>query len=414
MSTRPRFNLKNKSAESSLIVMVYRVNGKRIVCTTGLTIPPKNWNEKAMRARTNADFLDAQFINDSLDRMEFHAKAIAKEFRSNENPPTAEQFKESLFQQLQGIRKTPINSFTNFIDTLITERSEMPNYSIASIKVYKTARNHYFRFTRGKTIEFKDVDLDHINKFVAFLRGKELGDNTVHKTLATLRSMFNEAAKRGLHKEASFLISDAKVTRRDSDNVYLSLDELKQLQQLDLSSNSRLSRVRDLFLIGAYTGLRFSDFTSISSNNIKKVDDIKILTITTQKTQDKLDIPLHPVVKSILSKYGGQPPNQISIQKLNDYIKELCQMTGMDQLVTIREYPAGKMKVSQLPKWELVSSHTARRSFATNAYKAGIDAIAIMKITGHKQHNTFMKYIRVDREENAIRLANHSFFNTYS
>ncbi len=410
MTTRPRFNLKNKNDKNTLISMIYRVNGKRIVFSTGLTIVPKNWNDKAMRVRETADFSNALAINDQLNRMEEYAKVVDREFRAKEDPPSGEQFKEALNQKLQGTTKAPKTSFSGFIETFISERAAMPNYSIASIKVYKTARNHYYRFTKGKTIEFKDIDLEHLNKFVSFLRKMELEDNTVHKILATLRAMFYEAAKRGFHPNPKFSISDTKVTRRDSDSVYLNMAELEKLQNLDLHSNTRLSRVRDLFLIGAYTGLRFSDFSNISSTNIREVDQEEIITVTTQKTQDRLEIPLHPVVKVILSKNGGVTPKQISIQKLNTYMKELCKMMSLDEVVTIREYPGGKMKVSQIPKWELVSSHTARRSFATNAYKAGIDAISIMKITGHKQYSTFMKYIRVDKEENAVRMAKHAFF----
>lgn len=410
MPTRPRFNLKNKTEKNTLISMIYRVNGKRIVFSTGLTIPPKNWNDKTMRARETADFIDALVINDQLNRLEEYAKVVDREFRSKEDPPSGEQFKEALNQKLQGTIKSSKTSFTGFMETFISERAGMPNFALASIKVYKTARNHYFRFAKGKTIEFKDVNLEHLNKLVSYLRRKDLGDNTVHKIMATLRAMFYEAAKRGLHQSPKFMISDMKVTRRDSDSVYLTVAELEKLQNLDLSSKPRLSRVRDLFLIGSFTGLRFSDFTGITSANIRVVDTKEILTITIQKTQDRLEIPLHPIVKAILTRYGGLPPKQISIQKLNTYMKEICQLLGMNELVTIRKYPGGQMKVSQVPKWELVSSHTARRSFATNAYKSGIDAISIMKITGHKQYSTFMKYIRVDKEENAVRMSQHAFF----
>jgi len=365
-----------------------------------------------MRARITADFVDGSVINDQLNKIEEATKAIDREFRSVDEAPTSEQFKEALILRLRGASKRPQKSFNGFIEAFISERAKLPNYSQSSIKVYKTTRNHYLSFTKGRMIEFKDIDLDHLNRFVSFLRRKDLGDNTVHKIMATLRAIFYEAAKKGLHQSPKFSLSDTKVTRRDSDSVYLNLEELTKLVNLDLSGNLRLARVRDLFLIGAYTGLRYSDFTNITSTNIRKLQKTEILTVTTQKTQDKLEIPLHPIVKRILTQYGGQPPKQISNQKLNTYMKEICQMLEMDELVRVRAYPAGKMKVFSIPKWELVSSHTARRSFATNAYKAGIDAISIMKITGHKQHNTFMKYIRVDKEENAVRMANHIFFSS--
>jgi len=410
MANRPRFNLKNKNEKSTLIVLIYRVKGKRIVYSTGMTISPKNWNDKSMRARATADFFDSQVINENLNRLEEHVKAIDREFRAKGEIPTVEEFKEAMRKSINGGQEASKSSFSAFVEAFIRERSAMPNYSPASIKVYKTARNHYFKYTRGKAVEFKDVTLDHLADFVTYLRKKGFGDNYVHKLLATLRAMLNDAQKRDIGKHTPFSIGSFKVTKRDSDTVYMNMEELTRLEHLDLSGNPKLARVRDLFLLGSFTGLRFSDFTKITPDHIKSVDGVEILSIAVTKTQDLVEIPFHPVVKKILVRNDGQPPQPISNQKMNTYLKELCQLLDMNELVTKREFPGGKMKVLQIPKWQLVSSHTARRSFATNAYKAGIDAISIMKITGQKQHSTFMKYIRVSKEENAVRVGRHAFF----
>jgi integrase len=181
------------------------------------------------------------------------------------------------------------------------------------------------------------------------------------------------------------------------------------MTELDLGNDHRLARVRDLFLIGAYTGLRYSDFISLTPNNLIQLEGEEVFEVHTVKTNDQLYIPTHPIVLDILKHHGG-PPKPLSNQKLNKYLKELCRMIGLNETVTKRTYKGGVRREEHYKKWELVSSHTARRSFATNAYKEKMDAIAIMKITGHKQYDTFMKYIKVDKKENAVRMAGHPYF----
>jgi len=177
---------------------------------------------------------------------------------------------------------------------------------------------------------------------------------------------------------------------------------------LDLSKNSRLDRVRDLFLVGSWTGLRFSDFTSIKSRDIKG----DYFHIQTQKTGQKVVIPINPVVKAIMEKYKDQYENslppEISNVKMNSYLKEIGRM--MDELkvsegVTITK--AGKTIYKKVEKWELLTTHTARRSFATNMYRAGIPSITIMAITGHKTEKAFLRYIKVTPDEHAKLLMIH-------
>lgn len=410
MAGRPRFNLKNKTKEKTLICLVYWLNGKRIVFSTGISIEPKNWNDKNMRARTGGRFLDGQIINDNLSRIEEAARTVDREFRVKGEKPTQEQFKAGLANKLAGGRPEAEMTFNDFLERFILERAALPNYSKATIQVYRTTQNHYLRFVRGRVIEFRDLTQEHLEQFVNDLRKRGLGDNTTHKFISTLRAIIREASRKGLTASPTFNIRDANLTRRESDSVYLNEKELATLKEIDLSGNERLAKVRDLFIIGAYTGLRFSDFTNIKPENIQTIDGNRILSIPVIKTQDRVEIPIHKFVDDIILKNEGYPPGKISSQKFNQYIKELCEQVGFTDAIVIRTFHGGQMKIASIPKYQLVSSHTARRSFATNAYKAGINNIAIMKITGHKQVTTFMKYIKISKIENAIELSNHSFF----
>ena len=132
-----------------------------------------------------------------------------------------------------------------------------------------------------------------------------------------------------------------------------------------------------------------------------------MITIRQQKTDNPVKIPIHPVFRRIWDSYGGQLPLVISNQKFNDHIKTVCQRAGITETVLKSITRGGKRQTTAYEKWQLVSSHTARRSFATNLYRQGFPSIGIMSITGHKTETAFLKYIKVGKEEHAEMLLRH-------
>jgi integrase len=186
----------------------------------------------------------------------------------------------------------------------------------------------------------------------------------------------------------------------ESESIYLNETELEKIYNLDLSENERLDRVRDLFLIGCWTGLRFSDWNKVTPENIKD----GFLELKQQKTGGAVVIPLHSVVTQIIKKHNGELPELISSQKTNDYLKEVAQKAGIKETVH-KSITRGGIKVSKAyKKYELVTTHTGRRSFSTNLYRAGLDTLTIMQITGHKTEQAFLKYIKVTPREHAEKL----------
>ncbi len=181
-----------------------------------------------------------------------------------------------------------------------------------------------------------------------------------------------------------------------------------------MSKDPRLDRVLDLFLIGCYTGLRFSDYTQLRPANITYGGTI--LSVTTQKTRSRVAIPLNANVLAILAKYDrgdgpGVLPPAMSNQKFNAYLKELAQKAGFTTDVERTRTQGGQKSTLTASKWELVTTHTARRSFATNAFLAGVPTVSIMKITGHVSETQFMKYIKITAEQNALLLLHHPHFS---
>lgn len=227
--------------------------------------------------------------------------------------------------------------------------------------------------------------------------------NNVGKYIQMLKTFLNEASAKGINTKQDYRSRGFKVVSENADAVYLSEGELQRLQNLDLSKTERLERVRDLFLVGCYTGLRFSDLTNLRPEYIKD----GLIRIEQQKTSDKVVIPCHDIVTVMLAKYNGTLPRSISNQKMNDYLKEVCQLAGLTSIESKAQTKGGKRVTKSLEKWQLVSTHTARRSFATNMYLLGIPAMTIMQITGHRTEKAFMKYIKLDREQHAKVMALH-------
>lgn len=164
---------------------------------------------------------------------------------------------------------------------------------------------------------------------------------------------------------------------------------------------------RDLFIVGCYTGLRFSDFSQIKRENIRN----GMISLRTQKTNELVTIPVHPIVEEIMSKYKGKYANSLppafANQIMNGYLKDIGKLAEFEESVLVSKTIGGK-KVSQtFKKYELITTHTARRSFATNLFLQEFPAISIMKLTGHRSEKNFMNYIKMTPHQNAEKLRKH-------
>ncbi len=265
-------------------------------------------------------------------------------------------------------------------------------------------------FSGKRKLEFDDITLDFYNEFKEYLIDtKNFSMNTVGKYIKTIKVFMNEATERGLNKKMDFKSKKFKVDNEESETIYLTESELKKMYDLDLSENTRLERVRDLFIVGCYTGLRFSDFSQIAPENIKNGD----FHIRTQKTDEPVIIPIHDMVSEIMEKYkdlnDNSLPPSLSNQKMNEYLKEIGKMAGLLERIKITRNKGAQRVTEIYYKYELLTTHTARRSFATNLYLREYPTIGIMQITGHRTERAFMKYIKVTQQQNAAKL--RAFWN---
>src|SRR6185437_2670575 len=375
-------------------------------------IKPKYWSKEMQRGKQIKQFPQYPEFNQRLQNIITGIEYVFRKYvNDSKELPAPETFKQLLDQEVKKkvSEKERQNSFFGYFQDLIQQsisgtrrhpRTSKP-ISKGTIKNYTSALNHLTEFqkTRKKRIEFKNIDLDFYNNYTEFLIKKiKLSSNTIGKDIQVIKMIMNDAKERGINTNLSYKSKRFITIREKSDNIYLKEYEIKEFEDLDLSNDTRLERVRDLFLIGCYTGLRYSDFSILRPDQIND----GFIETTQIKTGEPVVIPIHPTVKRILEKYNGILPASISNQNTNVYLKEVGQKVNCLKSTFSKTITKGGLTITQnFEKWELLCTHTARRSFASNEYLAGTPTITIMAITGHKTEKAFLRYIKLTPNEHA-------------
>jgi integrase len=246
---------------------------------------------------------------------------------------------------------------------------------------------------------------EHVSEeFVEYLKSQNLMLPTVSSIFAKLITSLKRAGKLGYPVVDGY--ENIKIKHENSCAVYLTIEELERLNALtNLSKEAKACR--DRFLLGCFTALRISDYRNIS---VEKNFIGNFIHIKTRKTGEPVIIPIHPVIYDILKRNNNSIPLIPSQQAFGASIKRICKKAGITNPVLWERTVGKKIVRKRIPKYKLVSSHTARRSGATNMYLAGISTARIMLLTGHKTEQAFFRYIRIEKEENAKTLLEHDFF----
>lgn len=295
------------------------------------------------------------------------------------------------------------------------------NYAHSTVKAIKQAMRQFELFqqeTRHR-YDFNDIDMTFYYDYTAYLKKKGYAINSVGKCVKELKAIMYSAEIEGHHSNNIWKDKKFKGTRIDVDNIYLTLEDLDKMMTVDLSKfGIGHEQARDIFMVGVWTAQRVSDY-----NNIKKEDfdtfvknvmheepdpehpgqmkawiekqEITYLNIRQQKTGARVSIPCNSKLMEILKKYDYQMPH-LEDQVINRYIKEVAREAGLTEPVEIETTKGGTPKKETFEKWQLIHTHTARRTGATLMYLAGIDLYDIMKVTGHTSPAMLKKYIKAE------------------
>jgi site-specific recombinase XerD len=281
-------------------------------------------------------------------------------------------------------------------------------------KKYSAVKNKLERFQDAEAVQFEisEVNENFKKRFAAYCREQNYAANTVQRDLKYIKTVCRHAHGEGveLHPQLDGL----RLPKEKVPKVYLTFQEIEKIEELD-NLKPYQENARDWLVISCYTGQRVSDFMRFTKAMLREQDGRTYIDFIQTKTNKKMTVLLHGKVMEILEKRGGDFPSRISDQRYNEYIKEVCQLAEIDsptygkKQVNIAE--EGKKSIIRkvsgtFPKWELVTSHIGRRSYATNFYGT-IPTSLLMYVTGHATEAMFREYIGKGNEDHSAQLANY-------
>ena len=416
------FTLESRKKDGVLITenvpIRMRVNfaSKRIEFTTGYRIDAAKWDADKQRVKngcSNKLKQSASEINASLLEYYTEIQSIFKRFEVEDVMPTPEQIKEAFNALHKPVSEEPKPKkealpcdFFQVFDDFVEDCGRQNNWTDSTFEKFAAVKNHLTNFREGLTFEF--FDERGLNDYVGYLRDvKEMRNTTIGKQLSFLKWFLRWAFKKGVHQNNAYDSYKPKLKSTQKKIIFLTWDELNRLREFKIPFNKQaLERVRDVFLFQCFTGLRYSDVFNLRRSDIKD-DHIEV---TTVKTSDSLIIELNNHSKAILDKYKDVAFEDdkvlpvITNQKMNDYLKELAEMAGIDEPIR-QTYYKGNERIDEVtPKYALLGTHAGRRTFICNALALGIPPQVVMKWTGHSDYKAMKPYIDIadDIKANAM------------
>ena len=386
------FKLKTPNSKNESLILFYAnlKNGERFVYSTGERIHPQYWdksNQYPKKSKVKDEQITYNLISGQLDRYtklfrSFHAQCAA-----TEDIVTKKALKDCFNQEFKRVKRN--NDFETVFDEYVEYKFKLGDWTKGTKKLNQRILKliKEFEDIHGK-VQFSSVTMKWYANFKHYCETiKKHNVNTFGRNIGLIKAFLNYALENQYTKNNTF--EKFKIKREVTHQEVLTHEEIIQLYKFVFQS-SKLERVRDVFVFGCLTGMRYSDFKRVSKSNIQ--NDSILLRETKDKSKH-LTIPLTSISKSILKKYDYRLPT-ISDQKFRDYLKEACKAVGFTQIVTSTKRIGNDIIELKQPKYERISTHTARRSFVTVMLNKGIPPKAIMSITGHKSIKTFNSYYR--------------------
>lgn len=396
------------SKKKTSIILLFRYSNLTTKIYTKQTIEPIFWDKSKQRVKQSIK-INSSKINSLLNEMdskivELYNKVLDDFNRTPEPKELKNLFELEYFEEKPQFTKRKVKLLMEVFDEY-GQRMISENKSSSADK-YRQAKQNLLDFSKenGYNVQFETMTNEFRNDFIHYLRhNKKYAESTIHRKLKFIKTIVHYALDCGYITGLRVNLRKFGVPDFQPDKIALTENELKDIENLDLSQNIRLDKVRDRFLIGCYTGLRFSDFIRLNKTHI--VDD-KYIIIKQEKTKDVVTQPFWNEVRTIFEKYSFELPEPIKEPNFNLYIKEVCQLCdSLKKEQEIREYELGKLKTIYKPRHELVTSHTARRTFVTLKAEQGMALEDIAIATGHKNIKTLLGYMKLNSKQKADRLA---------
>ena len=387
-----RFSLKRKTGMRSTLRALVSHEGERTVLSTGISIAPGEWDAVRERVKMPAQPEREHALNTALEQIRAdvlqNLRETGKATRTKEivekrlEPATLAQALENQQKRMYaaGRSKYSITAYTSLFSVL--------------------GRFNATRQDPAETV--MDITRNYIEDFARWMNARNQANGTTRKAIGLLSTILKHE-RTDLEWQGA-----ARPQDKTADMIYLTRGEIEKIRQFE--GNAKQNEIRDCFLVSCYTGLRFSDTSKVRPERITSIKGSAFITINTQKTDTKVIIPVSERLKEMVMRYPDGF-TKISNQEMNTRIKQIGAIAGITEQVEIARYIGGKKIITTLPKCNLITCHTGRRSFVTNAILAGIPASEVMKFTGHKNIHILMKYVRTTGEIAAMTYADHPYFS---
>lgn len=380
------FNLATPQAKVSSIRVVVTQNGKVYRKGTGVSCPVKSWSTAKQKC-TNIE------TNKRLAQIHVF---LERTLNVNSTP---DEIKAAL--EMAVLSDTERKTF-------VARKKGRPSFGEVFCDYLKgdTNRSMYKRLSglMGDP-EWEDITQGWADVLISRMASAGLSINYCNQMLRVVKQAMYYGQKAKYHSNDEF--ASIVAPKEESFSVYLTKDEVDRLWEHRFDDEC-LSIARDIFIVGIYTASRHSDYSRLTMDNIHD----GLLDFIQTKTGGRVIMPCSPRVIEVMQRYGGKVP-YFCRHYMNRLVKRVCREVGIDDVVEVpksKRKILGKKEGEPVYKWELIGTHTARRTGATLLYLNNVPTIQCMMITGHKTEESFLKYIKVTKEENARALMNNPFF----
>lgn len=377
-------------------------HGEILKFKTPITIDRNEWDFVKQRPK-NIYLKKYKKIFEKMNNLKIELKLYLKEKKDLYTIPSQRSISKKIKQIcMQNSNNFIKDSLLGMTAIYITSKENMIcNSTLKRYKVFFNLIKRYEGFSLSR-LYIHNIDANFINDFISFGIHESYSESTIYRTLHFIKTILNFAEKKGLRtcvRELNF-----RREKQNRDVITLSEKEIIKIKKTNVPEV--LQSAKDWLIISCYTGQRFSDFMNFSSQQIIEVDGRLCLSFVQQKTKKKVLLALHPTVRKIIRKYNNNFPKLLSMQQYNDYIKKIAELSNISDVVCARKRFGFRCNVIETEKFNLISSHVGRRSFATNFY-GKIPTPLLMDATGHKTEEMFLKYINPLNTSNVVSLSNY-------
>jgi len=372
----------------------------------GYRVDVDKWIADAQRCRQSTTHgvkkISASVINREIQRYASAADSVFDAYEKADKVPLPSEFRDAFnlaIGKTSRVSQPAEEDFFAVFDRFVSSMGSQNAWSTATFTKWDAIKNHLQSF--DPNLNLTTLSDQTLQSFVGYLHGVPLRNTTIAKNVSFVRWFLRWCYNNDLYSGKSHETFRPKLKGTDGNSkevVHLSWDELIHMLKFRVpTSQPHLARVRDVFCFCCFTGLRYSDVAKLRRSDIRG----DCIWVVTQKTVDGLKIELNKYSRSILEKYAKFPfPDDLALPvisnaKMNEHLKELGEMVDLVEPQRIVYFMGSVRHEEVFPKWSVLTTHCARRTFIVNALYLGIPSEVVMRWTGHSDYKAMKPYIKI-------------------